>query len=110
MKRLGLKRRRLVMQEVQAAVNRAAGQPRLAEDILRGAIQTRFGGSLWAALLPIAIEFGLKMLKAWLDGKLNTPKLQAYGVDSEDDELDSEDADELASFEQPATTTEESTQ
>lgn len=106
MARLGLKRRRIVMQEVETAVNRAAGQPKLAEDILQGALETRFSGGIWAVLLPLAIEFGMKMLKAWLEGKLNTPKLRAYGADSEDDELDSEDASELATFESPATSEE----
>jgi len=103
------------MQEVETAVNRAAGQPQLAEEMLRGALSTRFGGPILMALLPLAIEFGLKMLKAYLEGKLNTPRLRAYGVDSEDDELDSEDSDELAAFEQPVVaeqpaTTEESSQ
>lgn len=106
MLRIGLRRRCAVMQEVEVAVNRSAGQLKLAEEMLQGSLQTKFAGPIMAALLPLLIQFGLQMLQKWLSGELNTPQLRTYGIEeSEDSRLDDDDTAELAAFNQPPSDT-----
>ncbi len=95
MARLGLRRRQAVMQEVETCVNRSAGQPELARQMLEGAVRTRFAGSIWAALLPILMQFAMKALQDWLDGKLNTPQARLFGIWDDEDSQDL-DADDVA--------------